>query len=210
MGLLAKDSGGGSFELTPAGNHIGICYTVCDLGDQDVDYQGTAKVMRKVRVSWELPGELMADGRPFSISKKYTLSLSEKANLRKDLESWRGRAFTDQELEGFDLFNVLGKACMVNVIHDTANNKTYANVASVASMPKGMQAPVLNNTPVAFSLDDDDALAKYQALPDWLQKLINTKGLFSAKHREEQSFNQDEPPLDSYGAHDFDDDSIPF
>jgi len=197
MGLLAKDSGGGNFELTPAGNHIGVCYMVCDLGDQDIEWQGTAKVQRKVRISWELPGELMADGRPFSVSKKYTLSLSDKANLRKDLESWRGRAFTDAELDGFDLFNVVGKGCMINVIHETGNGKTYANVASVASLPKGVTAPQPSNTPVAFSLDDEDAVNKFNALPDWLQKLINTKGL--------------EAPREPVPAgNDFLDDDIPF
>jgi hypothetical protein len=197
MGLLAKDSGGGSFELTPAGNHIGVCYMVCDLGDQDIEWQGTAKVQRKVRISWELPGELMQDGRPFSVSKKYTLSLSDKANLRKDLESWRGRAFTDSELEGFDLFNVIGKACMINVIHETNNGKTYANVASVASLPKGVVAPQPCNQPVSFSLDDEDAVNKFNGLPDWLQKLINTKGLEAPRQQQPagEEFLDDDIPF---------------
>src|SRR3990167_3685661 len=40
-------------------------------------------------------------GNRMTISKFYTLSLSEKANLRKDLEGWRGKSFTESELEGF-------------------------------------------------------------------------------------------------------------
>lgn len=205
MGLLARDSGGGNFEITPAGNHIGVCYMVCDLGDQEVDWQGAIKVMRKVRISWELPGEVMADGRPFSISKKYTLSLSDKANLRKDLESWRGRAFTDSELDGFDLFNVLGKGCMINVIHETNNGKTYANVASVASLPKGMNAPAPTNAVVAFSLEDEDALAKFNSLPEWLQKLINARGIGMAA----QPTSSREPETTA-ASNDFEDDDIPF
>lgn len=204
MALMAKDSGGGSFETTPAGNHIGVCYMVCDLGEQEVTFQGEAKMQRKVRVSWEIPGELMADGRPFSASKKYTLSLSEKANLRKDLESWRGRAFTDEELEGFDLFNVVGKACMINVIHETTNGKTYANVASVASLPKGVPAPKPSNQVIAFSLDDEDARAKFATLPDWLQKLVNSRGLFQPQQ------NDSTPPVSEYADEDLDDDLIPF
>jgi hypothetical protein len=206
MALIAKDSGGGNFELTPAGNHIGVCYMVCDLGDQETTFNGETKTQRKVRISWELPGELMSDGRPFSVSKNYTLSLSEKANLRKDLESWRGRAFTDEELAGFDLFNVLGKACMVNVIHESANNKTYAVVASVASLPKGMPAPKPINALVAFSLEDENARDIFVKLPDWLQQKINTRGLFQSG---QQVSAQPTPPASAY-ADDADFDDIPF
>ena len=207
MGLMAKDSGGGDFEITPAGNHIGICYMVCDLGEQEVDWQGAKKVMRKVRFSWELPNELMKDGRPFSASKKYTLSLGDKANLRKDLESWRGRAFSDQELEGFELFNVVGKACMINVIHETANGKTYANVASVAALPKGMPAPVMVNKKVMFSLNDDNAVDVFNGLPEWLQKMINSRGLFGGKY---QAAHEMQMPDDPLGSYDEFDDQIPF
>ncbi len=206
MALLAKDSGGGNFELTPAGNHIAVCYMVCDLGEQEVDWQGVVKMQRKVRISWELPSEPMADGRPFSVSKKYTLSLSDKSNLRADLESWRGRAFTDMELEGFDLFNVLGKACMVNVLHKQGEKGLYAVASSISALPKGMTAPQRVNDLVQFSLDDDDAKEKFETLPDWLQKLINTNGLFSGR-REAASVMADErnPPAD-----DFSDSDIPF
>jgi len=37
------------------------------------------------------------------ISKRYTMSLGEQSTLRKDLESWRGKKFTPEELQGFDL-----------------------------------------------------------------------------------------------------------
>ena len=43
------------------------------------------------------------NGRRFQLRKDYKNSLHEKAGLRKDLEAWRGRRFTDAELAGFDL-----------------------------------------------------------------------------------------------------------
>ena len=172
MGLVAMDSGGGDFELTPAGNHIARCYAVVDLGMQKSTWQGVESEKRKVRISWELPEALMEDGRPFSVSANYTLSLSEKANLRKDLQSWRGREFTEQELAGFDLFTVLGVAAMVNVVHNSKDNKTYANVGAVTPLPNGMQAPPPVNSVLKFSLDEHTE-EEWQALPDWLQKKIN-------------------------------------
>ncbi len=200
MGLIATDTGGGDFELTPAGNHVARCYPVVDLGMQTTTFNGQDSEKRKVRISWELPAELMEDGRPFSVSANYTLSLSEKANLRKDLQSWRGRAFTDEELAGFDLFSVLGIPAMVNVVHNTNNNKTYANVGSVSPMPKGMAAPTLVNDPLKFSLDEYDEVT-FQGLPEWLRNKINIKGVQSPQ----ESSDENLPPVESY-----DDDDPPF
>ena len=171
MALLATDSGSHDFELTPAGNHVGICYMVCDLGIQDTGFGPK----RKVRVSWELPDEKMEDGRPFSISKAYTLSLNEKANLRKDLESWRGLAFNEEELQGFDLFALIGKPCMLNVIHETSrqNGNTFALMSAIGRLPKSMEAPPLTNDTVQFSLNDPANSVPFDNLPDWLQKKIN-------------------------------------
>ena len=38
--------------------------------------------------------------QPFVLSKGHTLSLYEKANLRHNLESWRGKQFTAEEWPG--------------------------------------------------------------------------------------------------------------
>lgn len=178
MALIAVATAGGDFERTPAGNHVARCYAVVDLGMQSRTFQGVESHKRIVRISWELPNELMSDGRPFSISANYTLSLSEKANLRRDLQSWRGRAFTDEELQGFDLFTILGAPAMVNVVHNESNGKTYANVGSVSPMPKGMTAPPLVNEAIKFSLDEYDERV-FNSLPDWLQAKINVHGVQS-------------------------------
>ena len=177
MSLIAKAPENSEFELAPEGNHIAICYMVCDLGDHEQTYQGESKgYRRKVRIAWELCNEEMEDGNLFSVSANYTLSLAPKANLRKHLEGWRGRAFTDQELEGFDLLKVVGIPCMVQVIHTESGDKTYANINGVSSLPKGMDAPELRNDPVRFSLDQFDEI-QYQKFPNWLKEKINTKGV---------------------------------
>lgn len=79
------------FELAPAGTHIAVCYRVIDLGTQETTFKGEVKHQHKILISWEIPDEKMKDGRPFTIGKRYTWSMSEKANLRNDLESWRGK-----------------------------------------------------------------------------------------------------------------------
>ena len=77
----------------------------------------------------------MKDGElldlPRQLSKKYTMSLSERANLRKDLVAWRGRSFTDAELKGFDLRNILGKPCSIAISHDHKNGRIYSKIGAI-------------------------------------------------------------------------------
>ena len=64
------------FELPPAGTHLATCYRVVDLGTQNSNYMGQVKRQHKILLSWELPDELMADGRPFTIGQRYTWSIT--------------------------------------------------------------------------------------------------------------------------------------
>lgn len=176
MALTAKSNGdSGNFETTPPGNHVAICYSVVDLGEHESDWQGKVSMKHRLRISWELCDELMQDGRPFSVSREYTLSLNEKATLRHDLESWRGKPFSDQELQGFDVFNVLGKPCLVNVVHKPKRDGTgsYAAVASISPIPKGVPPRERVNDLIRFSMEEDGALALYEGFPDWLKGKIN-------------------------------------
>lgn len=176
MGIVASDRGGTDFKPVPAGTHIGICVLVADLGIQG---GGKFKPSQKVYLRWELPNEVTEwtdrDGNkksgPMIIGREYTLSLSEKANLRADLESWRGRLFTEQELKGFDIVNVLGKACMLGVVHNEKGGKVYANVASVMGLPKGTTVPGPHNKPTWYSPAEHDA-GVYESLPEWIRDKI--------------------------------------
>jgi hypothetical protein len=179
MSLIVSQSNSDfNFEKCPEGNHIAVCFSVVDLGLQEVNFQGDISVKRKVRISWEIPGELMKEGdfagKPFSISKNYTLSFHEKAVLYKDLISWRGRAFTTEELSGFDLFTILGAPCMLNVLHQTSGDgqKVYANVVSVSQLPKGIEKPIPLNPIRKFSTDSYTD-TEYENLEDWLKEKIN-------------------------------------
>lgn len=179
MSLIAKDKGGGDFKPVPAGTHIAICTLIADMGVQPA---GKFKPRSQVFIRWELPGEVISwkdgDGKehtgPMVIGKKYTMSLSEKANLRADLESWRGKMFSEQELAGFNITNILGKACMLGVTHNTVGTKTYANIAAVMGLPKGTQAPSASVIPMAYDIDNHDA-GIFAKLPNWLQEAISTR-----------------------------------
>ena len=160
------------FELVPAGTMAGICYRVIDIGTQQSNYLGQLKRAKKITLSWELPGEKMADGlRVFNIHKRYTLSLHEKATLRIDLESWRGVPFTKDELKGFDISNLLGKPCLLGIVHANKDGKEYANISSLLKLPKGMPAPEPVNPQIRFDLSNFDQ-AVYDGFSDSLKATI--------------------------------------
>src|SRR5262245_32409913 len=137
MPIIVK--AGSNSNPAPAGTHPAVCVDVIDHGLVDVNYQGKTEQKHKISIVWQIAGE---DGQLFLVRRRYTASLHEKATLRRDLESWRGRPFTDQELQAFDLETLLSVPCLINIIHETRNGSVYANVASVMRLPKGMIAPV--------------------------------------------------------------------
>lgn len=158
--MFLPEPSGGNFTPVPAGNHVAVCYRFIDLGTQSGEYKGKATSARKIIISWELPDELMPEGdyagQPFTIGNRYTWSMSEKANLRKILESWRNKKFIEDDFKGpnrFNVKNVLGKGCMLNISHTEKDGNTYSNIASIGSLPKGMTAPPLKNEIVYFSLE---------------------------------------------------------
>src|SRR5690348_1271904 len=141
MPIIAREpESNRDFVPAPPGTHIAVCCDVVDLGVLEVTYAGEAKRQHKVTLVWQIE-ETMADNRPFLVRKRYTLSLHQKAALRKDLEAWRGRPFSTEELQGFDLEVLIGKGCMLSVIHNPGSNGgTFANVAAIMKLPKGAPA----------------------------------------------------------------------
>lgn len=174
--MVSEKAGGRDFKPVPAGTHVAVCNMVIDLGMQPGFENGPPQ--RKVYIGWEVPGETVEwtdkDGNkqtgPMKIGRQYTLSLNEKATLRAHLENWRGRAFTAQELAGFDLFNIANKACLIGVTHKTSGDRTYANVTSVMALPKGTPAPVASGKIQLYPDPADPGVL--ERLPEWLQKKI--------------------------------------
>lgn len=165
------DNGGGQdFQQAPAGTQEAICTGVIDLGTQEGEWQGKPLIRRQVLVQWELPTCPMDDGQPFIVSKFYTASLNEKANLRRDLESWRGRPFTEAELAGFESKNIIGKPCLLSIIHNEAGK---ARVSGVMAVPKGMTVPKQHNPNIHFSMEHGEFSAEtFEKVGKGLQDII--------------------------------------
>lgn len=217
MGLtVSASSGGGNFIQVPAGVHLACCYRIIDLGTQKTTYMGQSKMSPKVLFQFEVHTEnddgtplLTQDGKPLSISKQYTLSLGENAIMRRDLQSWRGKGFTDDELKSFELENVLGQWCMINVVHTSKDGKTYANVDNITPVPAAIKKnglPDASNAPVLFSIRSAD-MAVFETFSDYIKDKIKSSPEWEAwgKHA-----TPAEAPVEKGNEFDNMDDDIPF
>lgn len=199
------------FEIAPSGNHIAICTGVVDFGLQP----GSAMYpdpKQQVYLRFELPTEIVTytkDGKevsgPMSIGRKFTASMSTKANLRKFIESWFGKSFPSDDLASdFDLKLLLGRKCLLNIKHQEKGDKTYANLSDATPIPKGMQADYKQqNASIYFSLGESTG-AEFNALPDWMKETINKR--IQPTPKQAVKVGIDAEPFD---AEPFDDD-LPF
>lgn len=140
MAIIATaGSSGVDFTPAPAGVHQAVCVDVIDKGIVEMPgfNGGPAKKKHMISVAWQI-NETRDDGKRYVIYRRYALTLNEKAALRKDLESWRGKPFTREEEMGFDVESVIGANCLLNVQHKPSGDKTYANVVSIMPLVKGM------------------------------------------------------------------------
>lgn len=182
MSLTVKEPEGGKFEQVPEGVFIARCYQLLDLGTQTVYIEGEEKQVAKIAVGWELLDDEVRreDGAPFTIEKNYTASLWKTSGLAKDLVAWRGKAFTDEELKGFDLKKILDAYCQIQVAHKKVGDKTYANIAAIMGMPKGMPKPEPVNDVIAFDIDEPD-IAVFNSLRDYYKLKIQSAPEWKAK-----------------------------
>ena len=140
--------GNREFIPAPEGRHRAVCVDVVDLGTIETNFGPK----EKQRVTWEIDSlmdldERTGDRRRFIVTNRYTASLDERSNLRRDLICWFGRDFTDEEqVEGFETEELVGQACWLSIVHKagTYQNKptTFANIAQIISLVEGDDALV--------------------------------------------------------------------
>lgn len=175
MAIIVRDNEGSGVKPIEEGTYFAVCYGLIDVGD--VYSENFDKCTPKFSILWELTGAepLHIDGKEVNrtVSKTYSKSLNPKSNLRKDLRAWRGREFTDEELKKFDMLNILGAPCQIQIVNATNNGKTYSNIAAIMNLPKGMPKPVPTIEQVYWDFEDheigDEA---WERIPHWLQGII--------------------------------------
>jgi len=176
MSSIARQKSSGDFTPLVEGTHLAICNAVVDIGLQptpwgtDQEHVWLRFEVSAERVQFTRNGEEVDE--PMVIWTRYNKTLSKKANLRKDLDKWRGKDFTTEELDGFELFNLVGKPCLISVVHNHVEDRTYANVSGITKIMKGQDVPDWELDAIRFSPDDTD---QYRDVPEWLQEKFDAR-----------------------------------
>lgn len=194
-----------SFKPVPPGSHLARCYRIIDFGTQKTEFAGQIKFLHKGMFQFEVYGEdedgnplVTEKGEPMSISKNYTMSLGEKTALTADLESWRGKAFTGDERNRFNLKNVIGQWCLITVTKtEGRDGKEYSNIVSISPVPAAMKAskPEPKTEARIFDLSDPD-MSLYETFSDRIKEKIQLSPEWKA--------------LNGKKTEDFNDETIPF
>lgn len=131
------------FKPHPAGPFVAQCVDFLNFGECVTDYPGSPKeLVPKIGYVFRT-GKKQANGETCDVFAEFSNFFSPKAKLRLFLESWRGKAYTQEQVKaGVDLAAVVGKWCLLNIGHKTsAAGRTYAVVLSISQVPHGMTMP---------------------------------------------------------------------
>jgi hypothetical protein len=227
MGIFANEgSGSTEFEQLPPGSWNATCYKIVDLGTSMVEYKGDVNKRHEMSLFFEVREKLTTDGKPMSIFKIYTLSLHEKSALRQHLQQWRNKPFTHEELLSFDLQNVLGRSCKIEVEKNANGNSKIVGIYSAEGGSK--KVPTVNEC-VMFDLEEyckewtgptDKSKAMcdvFEGLPRFMQfKIAGDEGsatppCWEVEAAQKRGLNKPKEQAPSQGPiKEFFDDDIPF
>lgn len=189
MSLRLRKKSKSQIPPVEAGTYPAVCVGIIDLGEQFSEK--FKKFNDKLLIIWEIPSQTVSiDGedKPRWLSREFTTSLNPKCGLYTTLVSWRGAAFTEQELQedtdGFTQFNVLdmlGKGCFLQVIVEENDRGRFNRVTSVIALPAGMEVPATKTPLMAFDMGawDDDV---FKVLPEWIQEKIKKSTEYQEEH----------------------------
>ncbi len=144
------------YEVVPAWTVVARCISIIDLWTQEDSYQWEIKNVRKISVKFELPTKKDSQWNPFTIYKDFSYSMWEKSNLRKFLQSWRGQAYQNGELEKFNIYQeYLNKTCQITIEHKTAKTSwnVYSAINSISHLMEWYEAPERINDLIWFNLE---------------------------------------------------------
>ena len=185
MAIIANKPESNEFAKVEPGTYIARCYSMIEIGTVLNEFNGETKERKMVSITWELPEELAVfheekGPEPYVVSKSYTLSMHEKSTLRKDLESWRGRGFTEAEAAKFDITKLIGVPCLITITHKPGvqdPTKVYATISAISKLMKGQECPPQVNKTRILSYDNFDWNI-FESLSEFMKEKIKSSQEF--------------------------------
>lgn len=215
MGIRGKV--GGDYETPEAGLHKARCIKIIDKGTHY--NEKFSNEQRELNIMFEMPELLMKkgdnDGKPFAISLGFggsiTLSMNAKSNLRPIIVGWMGKALDDKEAAEFNIDSLIGRPALLQIIHTTKDENTYANISQVLPL-KEAECPAPVNKPVVFSISEFDQRV-FDSLPENTRKRIEECNEWAFRHNPVGEIGQAEARArkeTSNAVTDVPEDEIPF
>lgn len=134
-----------NFEVHPRGETRAVCVDVIDLGMQENTFKkgehGEPLLEKRIRIVWETARK-RSNGKPFTISKSYKLSLYDgsgggnPASLYKHLSTWLGDSWDGR----FSSRQLVGRPASLFIEQEkskTDKTKTFAKVLAVNPLEDG-------------------------------------------------------------------------
>lgn len=173
--------------VTPArpmisqGQHVGRIYSVIILGTVPDTYMGVTKQMLKAQITIETDQHHQFDDgvKPLVYSQKFTLSMGDKASLRKFVNQVLGQTLNDAQAKTFNVFSLIDKSINVVVSHVEKQNGNGMKEVLTSIMPlmNGQQPPQPFNPILYWYYDapflaSPDAVAMWDRIPPYMKNEI--------------------------------------
>ena len=104
--------------------------------------------------------------------------------MRQDIETWRGKVYTNEEIDKFELRNILNQWGMLSVIETQNNGNTYTNIATINPVPAAIKKnglPEGFNPAKVFDIDKPD-WELWDLFSDKLKEKIKKSPEWQAQH----------------------------
>jgi hypothetical protein len=146
---------------------------------------GETKSSDKIRLTFQLSNErkVFKEGdepKPYSISREFGFSMHTKSKLRPFVEGMIGAPLFDKEADNFDFEDLLGRECLLNVVHEEKNGNVYANVAGASPLPKGMDASEQVNESKMIDVNTAP-FEEIEALPSFIREKMQSSDEFKGR-----------------------------
>jgi hypothetical protein len=187
MTLIAKEQS--DYTPIPEGTHRAVASAVVSIGLQNNPF-GKPKPQlliryefSDIRVESEVNGQIPSE--PKVRWQYYTVSLHKDANLRRDLESWRDKGFTKEELKGFDVMNILGHACEVTIIHEESGDQVKDKIRTVRKFTGVDDIPRPELEIIRYTDNENE---QWDLLPEFIKEKIRNQVKEGAPTPKKESF----------------------
>lgn len=173
--VTAKNSDA-KFKSHDEGQFVGQCVDCVDLGECVQDFADKPKYLaQKCALVFRTGEKNDETGEFIDVSAEFTVSMGEKANLRKFLEQWRGKPYTQEQVdEGVPLDRLVGNWALLTIAHKkSAKGRTYAVIVSGVGVPKQMQGGLTPYAGYVRAKYMEEKKAEYAAAAGAYRRSIN-------------------------------------